>query len=118
MGEQISFEHLIWNKVAQEASRAVILFPDVCDQHLQSGFQGDLETPTKTESRDKVRKQSSGCQTTSRFNERATTNVAFLSFSPNTNLSLNDRAVQPACTTKLFFKCYFQREEEDRFHPF
>lgn len=32
--EQISFEHLIWNKVAREASRAVILFPDVCDQHL------------------------------------------------------------------------------------
>lgn len=34
VGEQISFEHLIWNKVAQEASRAVILFPDVCDQYL------------------------------------------------------------------------------------
>lgn len=29
MGEQISFELLIWNKVAQEASRAVILFPNV-----------------------------------------------------------------------------------------
>lgn len=33
-GEQISFEQLIWNKVAQEGSRAVILFPNVCDQHL------------------------------------------------------------------------------------
>lgn len=33
VGEQISFELLIWNKVAQEASRAVILFPNV-HEHL------------------------------------------------------------------------------------
>lgn len=34
VGVQISFEWLIWNKVAQGASRAVILFPNVREQHL------------------------------------------------------------------------------------